>query len=94
MNKLVVTLAEDDLVELQAILMDDDERAALEFLKTRLAARIPKKGTAPCDSSREEVCSSVASSPICSAPDLYRWDPSRAPPGRESRSRWHQAPRE
>ena len=52
MNKLVVTLAEDDLVELQSILMDCDERAALEFLKTRLAARIPKKGTAPCDSSR------------------------------------------
>ena len=52
MNKLVITLAENDLVELQAILMDDDERAALEFLRTRLAARIPKKGTAPCDSSR------------------------------------------
>jgi hypothetical protein len=52
MNKLVVTLDEADMLELQAILIDQDEAAALEFLETRLAARIPHQGTAPCDSTR------------------------------------------
>ena len=52
MNKLVVTLLADDLVELQAILIDSDEAAALEFLKTCVAPKIPEKGTAPCDSTR------------------------------------------
>ena len=52
MNKLVVTLDESDLVELQAILMDGDAAAALQFLGTRIAPKIPQKGTAPCDSTR------------------------------------------
>jgi len=52
MSKLVVTLEEDDLMELQAILIDRDEAGALQFLEARLAARIPSKGTAPCDSTR------------------------------------------
>ena len=52
MNKVVVTLTEEDLLELQAILLDEDKAGALEFLRTRVAAKIPEKGTAPCDSSR------------------------------------------
>lgn len=52
MGKLVVTLSEEDLLELQTILMDEDEEAALQFLQTRLVSRIPQKGTAPCDSTR------------------------------------------
>ena len=53
MSKLVVTLDEKDLLEVQAILMDEDEKGALEFLKTRLAKEIPGKGTAPCDSTHK-----------------------------------------
>ncbi len=52
MNKVVITLDESDLIELQIVLLDSDEAAALAFLKTRIAAKIPTKGTAPCDSSR------------------------------------------
>jgi hypothetical protein len=52
MSKVVVTLQEDDLLDLQEILLDDDETAALDFLKTRIAPRIPAKGTGNCDSSR------------------------------------------
>ena len=52
MNKIVLTLEEKDLVQLQAILMDRDEAAALQFLDSRIAPRIPQKGTAPCDSTR------------------------------------------
>ena len=52
MSKLVVTLEEADLVDLQGILLDDDREAALEFLRTRIAPQIPEKGTDHCDSSR------------------------------------------
>ena len=52
MNKVVVTLNAEDLLELQAILIDKDEVAALEFLRTRIAPRVPEKGTAACDSTR------------------------------------------
>jgi len=52
MNRLVVTLDEEDLLELQAILMDRDEAGALQFLEARVAPRIPQKGSAPCDSTR------------------------------------------
>ncbi|HHN46934.1 MAG TPA: hypothetical protein ENN09_05780 [Planctomycetes bacterium] len=51
-NKIVVTLDEEDLLALQAAVIDDDPKAALEFLKKRLCPRIPKRGSAPCDSSR------------------------------------------
>lgn len=51
-GKVVVTLEEEDLIELYAILLDGDEAAALDFLKTRIAPRIPTRGSAPCDSSR------------------------------------------
>lgn len=52
MSKLVITLEEEDLMELQAVLIDRDAEAALHFIKTRIAPQIPGKGTAPCDSSR------------------------------------------
>ena len=52
MAKLVVTLEEQDLLDLQEVLVDDNEKAALDFIKTRLAPKIPDKGTARCDSSR------------------------------------------
>jgi hypothetical protein len=52
MNKIVVTLEEADLVELQTILTDRDQAAALQFLESRIAAKLPQKGTAGCDSTR------------------------------------------
>ncbi len=52
MSKVVLTLEEKDLLDLQAVLVDGDEVAALDFLKTRIAPKIPAKGTEPCDSSR------------------------------------------
>ena len=52
MAKVVITLEEEDLLDLQGVLIDDDEKAALDFIKTRIAPKIPCKGTAPCDSSR------------------------------------------
>ena len=52
MAKLVVTLEEEDLLDLQEVLVDDDEKAALEFVKTRIVPQIPGKGTDHCDSSR------------------------------------------
>ena len=52
MSKLVVTLDEEALLELQTILVDRDEAEALVFLQTRIAPGIPHKGSAPCDSTR------------------------------------------
>lgn len=52
MSKVVLTLDDDDLLDLQEVLLDDDPAGALNFLKTRIAPRIPAKGTANCDSSR------------------------------------------
>ena len=51
MNKVVLTLESEELLELQQIVIDDDQKAALDFLKTRIAPKIPTKGTAACDSS-------------------------------------------
>ncbi len=52
MAKLVITLEEEDLLELQEVLLDDDKDAALHFIKTCIAPRIPGRGSAHCDSSR------------------------------------------
>ncbi len=52
MNNVVITLEEEDLIELQVVLLDEDEAGALEFVRTRIAGKIPTKGMAPCDSSR------------------------------------------
>jgi hypothetical protein len=52
MNSVLISLGEDGLLELHAVLLDNDPVAALEFLKRHIAPKIPRKGTAPCDSSR------------------------------------------
>ena len=52
MGRLVVTLDEEDLMELQAILIDRDAEGALHFLETRIARQVPRKGPALCDSTR------------------------------------------
>ncbi len=52
MNKVVITLEVDELLELQRVLIDSDQKGALDFLKTRITPKIPTKGTAACDSSR------------------------------------------
>ncbi len=52
MNTISIVLEEASLLELQRVLLDDDAIGALEFLKKHVASRIPRKGTAPCDSSR------------------------------------------
>lgn len=52
MAKVVLTLDEEDLLDLQEVLLDENQKAALEFIKTRIAPRIPVKGTDHCDSSR------------------------------------------
>ena len=53
MNSLVVTFAPAELLELQAILLDEDEPAALKFLQDCVGSKLPAKGTAPCDSTRK-----------------------------------------
>ena len=52
MARLVVTLEDEDLLDLQGVLLDDDEKAALDFIKRRISPKIPRKGTENCDSSR------------------------------------------
>lgn len=52
MHKIVITLEQEDLLELQAVLLDADKAAALDFLNRRIAPKIPAKGDAPCDSTR------------------------------------------
>jgi hypothetical protein len=51
-GKLVITLEEQDLLDLQEILLDDDKEGALNFVKNRIASKIPGKGTGHCDSTR------------------------------------------
>ena len=52
MNKVIIALDAHALLELQEVLLDEDQAGALDFLKKHVAPRIPRKGTAPCDSSR------------------------------------------
>ena len=53
MNPIVIiTLNAEALMQLQAVLMDEDPAAALDFIKTRILPQVPKKGTAACDSTR------------------------------------------
>jgi len=51
-NRVTIMLDEAELLELQRVLIDDDAVGALRFLRECLAPRIPRQGTAPCDSSR------------------------------------------
>lgn len=52
MSKVIIALEDRDLLDLHEILLDDDEAAALAFLKNRIAPTIPSKGTRNCDSTR------------------------------------------
>jgi hypothetical protein len=51
-NAISVQLEEQALLALQQVLLDDDAEAALRFVKEHIAPKLPKKGTAACDSSR------------------------------------------
>jgi len=51
-NKVSIILDEQALIELHEVLLDESPAAALEFVKGHIAPRVPRKGTAPCDSSR------------------------------------------
>jgi hypothetical protein len=53
MPKLIITLSEQEQMELQEILMDDDKELGLEFIKKVIAPRIPIKGKGGCDSTRK-----------------------------------------
>ena len=52
LNTISVHLDEQALLDLQQVLLDDDAEAALRFVKEHVAPKVPKKGTAACDSSR------------------------------------------
>ena len=52
MNTISVHLDERALLALQEVLLDDDAEGALRFVKEHIAPRLPKQGTAPCDSTR------------------------------------------
>jgi len=49
MNKIILTLEEEDILVLQEILLDNDNKAAMEFLKKCVAPKIPAKGTKDCE---------------------------------------------
>lgn len=53
MPNLAITLSDAELMELQGVLMDEDEKGALEFLKKRIAPKLPVPGKAACDSRRQ-----------------------------------------
>ena len=47
---VTIKFLEQDLLELQRIIMDEDADAALEFLRTVVAKRLPKKNGWNCNS--------------------------------------------
>ena len=47
---VTIKLLEQDLLELQRILLDEDSQAALEFLKSVVACKLPKKDGWNCNS--------------------------------------------
>ena len=52
MNSVTILLDEEALLELQEVLLDGNPEAALSFVRKHIAPKIPRKGTAACDSSR------------------------------------------
>ena len=52
LNTISIHLDERALLDLQEVLLDEDPEAALRFVKEHIAPKVPKKGSAPCDSSR------------------------------------------
>jgi len=51
-NNISITLDERALMDLQEVLLDESPEAALAFVKRHVAPRLPRKGSAACDSSR------------------------------------------
>ena len=51
-NTISIHLDERALLDLQEVLLDEDPEAALRFVKEHVAPKVPKKGSAACDSSR------------------------------------------
>ncbi len=49
---VVITLNAEALMHLHQVLIDEDPAAALDFIKTRVLPQLPTKGSAPCDSTR------------------------------------------
>lgn len=52
MNKVSVSLDEEALLALHEVLLDESPEAALEFVRKHIAPKVPRKGSADCDSSR------------------------------------------
>ena len=52
MNTVSIVLDEQALLELHEVLLDESPEAALSFVKKYIAPKVPRKGTAACDSSR------------------------------------------
>ena len=52
MQKATFVLEGEGLLELHAVLLDDDPEAALQFVKRHIAPQLPRKGSAACDSTR------------------------------------------
>lgn len=51
-NGISILLDDQALLELQEVLLDESPEAALNFVKKHIAPKVPRKGTAACDSSR------------------------------------------
>ena len=49
MEKTVITLSEQEVLELKAILMDEDRGEALAFLKARILAQVLRKENSRMD---------------------------------------------
>jgi hypothetical protein len=52
LNKVSILLDEQALLELHEVLLDESPEAALGFVRKHIAPKVPRKGTAACDSSR------------------------------------------
>ena len=52
MHSVQIALEERALLELQAVLLDNDPAAALAFVRRHIVPQLPRRGSAPCDSSR------------------------------------------
>ncbi len=53
MSKIVITLEDADMVELQNILIDRDPEDALKFIEQRIAPKLPCAGASMCDPNRQ-----------------------------------------
>jgi hypothetical protein len=49
MAAVVITLTEDDLIRLKEVLMDADEKGALEFLRQVIGPEVEKRQKGKCE---------------------------------------------